>query len=125
MIENMTAVRAYNKVWGPLARSMSEAEECDAHFDGGEWSGPAWGRIWEEQEDRVRKLVAERFGITPQQLEQSVREADYQFDVNFFGLEKTAPTCTDPVMHARYAERGIEDQCGSCLMKSDPGRLQD
>jgi hypothetical protein len=31
------------------------------------------------------------------------------------------PTCTNPEMHAKFAERGIEDQCGHC--KIDPSRL--
>jgi hypothetical protein len=36
-------------------------------------------------------------------------------------FEEEEPTCTNPEMHAKYAERGIEDQCGYC--KIDPSRL--
>ncbi len=32
-------------------------------------------------------------------------------------------TCTNPDMHAKYAERGIEDQCPHCLIKYSPERL--
>ena len=49
------AVSAFFK----LRRDSMEGEEADRHFDGGEWSGPAHGRMWEENVE----ALARRFGF--------------------------------------------------------------
>jgi hypothetical protein len=70
------AVRAFNRVFTPIMRDMSMAEACDAHFDGGEWSGPAWAEMYDDERNRVLTLVAWRFGLTAPDLNNAIYEAD-------------------------------------------------
>ena len=60
----MQAIRAFDKLYLVSTEGWAEMEGCDAHWDGGEWSGPAWAENWENEHDRVMSIVAERFGIS-------------------------------------------------------------
>jgi hypothetical protein len=75
--------------------------------------GPNEGKDTEEARALIRDFLAKdgRFQWGPVAIEADI---DLQF-------EEEEPTCTNPEMHAKYAERGIEDQCGYC--KIDPSRL--
>lgn len=83
-IKHMPAVRAFNRIIAPKFNSLEEAEQYDAHWDGGEWSGPAWANIYEDVWKDTLKLVAERFDITVAELDDSVH-AD-----SWLHLHKTA-----------------------------------
>ena len=65
---NVQAVRAFNKLLSITTEGWDEMEGCDRHYDGGEWSGPAWAKNWENEYDRVGKLVSGRFGIPEETL---------------------------------------------------------
>lgn len=70
------AFRRYQRSQRGVIETMNLAEGYDAHFDGGEFSAPAWGRIWEEYyTDRARPIAA-RFGLTTEQLMNAVELAD-------------------------------------------------
>lgn len=69
---NFAAVRAFNRAWHPIDSSIQEAMEFDAAFDAGEYSGPALGRMWDRELNRVGLLVASRFGITTDELDRMV-----------------------------------------------------
>lgn len=66
------AARAFDRVLFNSTKRWDEAEACDAHWDGGEWSGPGWAQMWAEELERVTKLVAERFYIQPDELEDAI-----------------------------------------------------
>ena len=66
------AVDCFNRSWAPVAEKLAEAQECDAHFDGGEWSGPAHDSIWQKQHDQMLDTVAEAFGMTPDDLSAAI-----------------------------------------------------
>jgi len=62
------AVRAFERFIGISTDGWAEAEGADAHWDGGEWSGPAWTDNWENEHHRVAGIVAARFGMTVEDL---------------------------------------------------------
>lgn len=59
----IAACRAANKLLGITTEGWDEAEGCDRHYDGGEWSGPAWADNWQNEERRVTEVVAARFEL--------------------------------------------------------------
>lgn len=62
------AVRACEKLLAISTATWGQGEACDAHFDGGEWSGPAWANNWDTEIGRVANLVASRFGLDGERL---------------------------------------------------------
>lgn len=62
-MSQLTAVRAFERIWEPIASALDEAERADAGFDGGEWSGPAHANIYDREYRRILALVAGRFGM--------------------------------------------------------------
>lgn len=58
-----TAVRSFHRLYAIRTEGWDEAEGCDRHFDGGEWSGPAWAKNWEDEYKRTAQHIAERFGF--------------------------------------------------------------
>ncbi len=57
----LRACRAFNRLLSDRTEGWAEAEACDRHYDGGEWSGPAWGDNWQEAHERCHQIIAERF----------------------------------------------------------------
>lgn len=74
---NIQAVRAFNRVWLPIAAQLEEAEARDAHFDGGEWSRSAHANLWLEKYDATVERVAHRFDIEPNTLVNDMQEYFY------------------------------------------------
>ncbi len=64
MFKNKQAGKAFNRLMSDWQKLADEQESVDAHFDGGEWSGPAWGRMYDAREKSALNLVARRFNIT-------------------------------------------------------------
>lgn len=63
------AVRAAFRLLSITTEGWHEYEAVDRHWDGGEWSGPAWADNYEREHDRVTRLVAERFSLSPDDLD--------------------------------------------------------
>lgn len=60
---NYPAIRAYHKIAAPIFQHMDIAAACDAHYDAGEWSGPAYAELQEIEDSRIICLVATRFNM--------------------------------------------------------------
>lgn len=75
---NWAAVRAYRRAAGPIIQASGEAEEADAGFDGGEWSGPAHATMLEERLVELERRVAARFNLTRRELMYMCLDADYE-----------------------------------------------
>lgn len=63
-----TAVRAFNKIFNPIAANICMGAELDRGFDGGEFSGAAHDGYFEFEWNRVLGYVAERFQVEPNEL---------------------------------------------------------
>jgi hypothetical protein len=59
------AIRAVGRIAGPKIIASEIGTFHDAGFDGGEFSGPAHSRYEEEVFMDAVRLVASRFGMTP------------------------------------------------------------
>lgn len=57
------ACRAFSRLLAVHTEGWLEAEGCDSHYDGGEWSGPAWADNWQEAEEHCYRLIADRFDL--------------------------------------------------------------
>lgn len=57
------AVRSFFRLYAIRTKGWDEMEGCDRHYDGGEWSGPAWAKNWEDEYVRTAEHIAERFKI--------------------------------------------------------------
>jgi hypothetical protein len=58
-----TAVRSFFRLYAIRTKGWDEMEGCDSHYDGGEWSGPAWAKNWEDEYVRTAEHIAERFNF--------------------------------------------------------------
>jgi hypothetical protein len=72
---NWLMVRAFNRVWNPIAEQLSILEECDAQFDGGEWSGPSNANHEQWVYGECIASVAMRFQIDPASLNEMLELA--------------------------------------------------
>lgn len=81
---NMIAIRALRRALNSSPRiiSANEAEECDAHFDAGEWSGPAWSHIHEELHDEIVREVAAKFQMPAMVLDHQLNEIMWNEECN-------------------------------------------
>jgi hypothetical protein len=61
--EQLQACRAYERLLAARTEGWDEMEACDRHWDGGEWSGPAWGDNWQRAEEYCERVIAERFEL--------------------------------------------------------------
>jgi len=77
-------VKAFNRVLAQRTEGWEEAEACDAQFDAGEWSGPAWGDVWQQVDQEVTEYVAARFNVPPGRVEFAVLEAEHVQQACFF-----------------------------------------
>lgn len=59
----LPAVRALRRVWAPIGSALAEAEEADAGFDAGEFSGPWHANFADDEWHRVIRGVADRWGV--------------------------------------------------------------
>jgi hypothetical protein len=73
------ARRAFTRVWAPIAERLNEGADCDAQFDGGEWSRAFNDDIWQRQYLKCLERVAPRFGITADALDQELNAAEWHF----------------------------------------------
>lgn len=71
------AVRAFDRIIGPKFHSLFLAEEADAGFDGGEFSGPAHGEDVDSVINEVAQTVATCFGYTRGEVLEMVDIADH------------------------------------------------
>jgi len=88
---NMVAVRAFSRVMTPIQDGLSEAHACDRHFDGGEFSDAAHGRIAEDEAMRVAEVVGARFGLTGGELYAMCMDAWYRFDYHYQSSHRKKP----------------------------------
>lgn len=75
---NYPAIRAFKRVWAPIAEGFAIAADADRAIDGGEWSGPASANAQLRAYYDYLAPVARRFGMTIQQLESQIQQADYR-----------------------------------------------
>lgn len=72
-IDNVTrAVRAFRRVYDPIAKLRCEATEADAGFDGGEFSRGWHAAASVNEYNRTLARVAHRFGMRARQLHNAV-----------------------------------------------------
>lgn len=74
---NYPAVRAFNRVWNPIAHDLGMIEEADRGFDGGEFSGSFHNDQWSREYARVLALVGSRFDVKADALDEMVMDADW------------------------------------------------
>lgn len=72
------AIRALRRVWAPKAESFAIGAAADAGFDGGEWSGPAHSHMEQDEYQATLAAVGSRFGLTAEQLEYAIYQADVE-----------------------------------------------
>ena len=65
---NFPAIRAFWKAWGPINTSFDVGCAMDYGYDAGEFSGPAMGRMYEQEEKRVAQQVSLRYGLSADEL---------------------------------------------------------
>lgn len=65
---NIAACRALSRLLAIKYRPLEQAEAADAGFDGGEWSGPAYSRVYQEIELQTIDEVAQRFSMDMEDL---------------------------------------------------------
>lgn len=68
----MPAVRAFNRVFDPIAAAINFGYEMASQYDGGEFIGEAYEREFEDQFKRVGEMVATRFNTTYDELTNAV-----------------------------------------------------
>jgi len=86
-----TAIRAFRRVWAPIAVQLDIASAADAQFDGGEWSDAASARTEERVHAEALARVAARFGLTAAELEYGVEVAfEKEYDRFFASLQLSA-----------------------------------
>lgn len=107
------AVRACEKLLAISTATWGEGEACDAHFDGGEWSGPAWAENWDTEIGRVANLVASRFGLDGERLRTTWEyhapydEEGRQQDAMLAKRNALAPkcaTCSSPLVYNQHSD---------------------
>jgi hypothetical protein len=92
---NYPAVRAFNRVFAPIARGIVQQACVDAQFDGGEWSGAIHANLFREAELHIAYRVGYRFGLTARQLLAQVEAAIYHEHQMFMEhLEREQPLHT-------------------------------
>lgn len=69
--QQRTAARAYFRLLHQRTRGWDEMEGVDRHFDGGEWSGPAWADNWQREQRRTAEFVADRFDLPVEAVERA------------------------------------------------------
>jgi len=118
MFRNKQAGKAFNRLQGDFYAQAAEFEACDHHYDAGEWSGPAWGKVYEEVEERHADLVARAFDITPNEVWEAAQELEYGEDKCRFDAITPWDPWTDEsgkrhhgqVCHEHW-ERGLNCSC--------------
>lgn len=71
------ALRIFNRLWARYAPLAAMAQEADAGFDGGEWSGPLHGEAQDAEFERLLQLVAERTGVAARLIEAELHRAGW------------------------------------------------
>ncbi len=74
----MQAVRAFDRVFSESTKNWAYAEECDASYDAGEWSGPVWAKNWSDEFKRIVNIVADRFQILPWDLDHAIEQRNHE-----------------------------------------------
>lgn len=78
-----TAVRAFRRVWSPIAEDICRCVKLDREYDGGEWSS-ANDALWERLHSEALARVAARFGIAAATLDEAInadfhRQVEHEF----------------------------------------------
>lgn len=73
---NYAAVRAFNRIWSPIGARLRMAEEADAGFDAGEFSGAYHHEVQGDEWGRVIRVVAASYGIPTNVLENDLARYD-------------------------------------------------
>lgn len=124
------AARFVNRALKPLWQAHELACNADAAVDGGEWSWRATERA-EAALDAAAERLLRRLGYTMAELEAYDREMEYRHGTGWYDPpmadrhEDLGDHCTNWKMHAKYADRGIEDQCPHCVIKHNLDRIGD
>lgn len=84
-INHIRAVRAFRRVYNPIAKLRCEATEADAGFDGGEFSRGWHAAASVNEYNRTLARVAHRFGMRARQLHNAVCNAgmeEHEYQMN-------------------------------------------
>lgn len=123
------ACRAFDRLFCIRTVGMDEMHSADRHFDGGEYSDEAWGKLWEDMASQTIKEVADRFDLWPHHLSDCIEHRDNEEQRYFwmaqddrplhpipYGdtagtlVDPPAPSAHKPICH-EYWERGLDCQC--------------
>ena len=77
------AIKSFIRLYGEGYAELCEYEYCDRSYDAGEWSGPAWDKIYEDRCERIMKLVADKFRIHPLELAEAIDHYERNAEENF------------------------------------------
>jgi len=75
---NYHFARTANKLYERMSAGMEEAQWADVQYDGGEWSGPAWGEIWQEFLEDVIDKVAIGYNVSPRVVSEQLTDYWYE-----------------------------------------------
>jgi len=86
------AARAFERIVNPKLHAAYEIEQCDAGFDGGEWSGSFHADVQQEIVAQTMAEVAERFGVSVSDLEnyQHMQEGPWHSEAFRASMENAA-----------------------------------
>jgi len=77
-MNTMQAVRAFHRIWEPIATDLDIGAAADHQFDGGEWSDAASCEIHQEIREKLLEAVAGRFGLTSAQLDYAIEKQAHE-----------------------------------------------
>jgi len=72
----LPAVRAFDKVWAPVAASYDAGREADYAIDCGEWGAAASDASEGAEYDECVARVAQRFGVPQRELQMAIGYRD-------------------------------------------------
>jgi hypothetical protein len=128
MFKNKAAGKAFNRLQHDFHAASEEFEQCDRHFDAGEYSGPAWGRIYEETEQRHLNLVAFAYHITTDDVWDVSQRLEHDEEARRFAATTPWEAYTDDAgvrHHGRLChehwDRGLN--C-SCISEQEQQRIK-
>ena len=116
------ACRAFARLHCDYTEGWDELEAADAQFDGGEWSGSAWGDNWQRADEHCCRVIADRFEL-PSAEYVSLIVAHYYAEMEYRSMppnERPLPadawgedvhSGTHRPECAEYWDRGLECRC--------------
>ena len=102
------AIRAYERLLEQRTRGWDEMEAADRHWDGGEFSGPAWARNYEQMQLDTAYDVAKRFGL----------RGDDLLDAWYVKISEESFLYQKSIVE--YQDNVLRQHCGFDIFATDP-----